>query len=710
VVATGCIEQPAVFANNDLPGVMLGSAARRLLHRFSVKPCHRCVVLAGNADGYAVALELHEAGTQVAAIVDLRIEGESGELAQRVAAAGITVHAGHAIHEALPGRGKGSITGALVGRISNPSGLTRTDWKSVLPCDGIIMSVGWAPNAGLLYQAGARFRYAGHVEQFVPVTLPHGVFAAGRVNGIFALDARIADGRRAGLAAARYLGRYDGPVPDQALHQGPAPSHPYPIFPHPKKKCFVDLDEDVHLADFVNAHQEGYDNIELLKRYTTVGMGPTQGKLANMNAIRILARLNGRSIDETGTTTSRPFHHPVPMAQLAGRRFHPARRTPMHDWHKEAGAVFTHVGAWLRPEHYPPVADAPGSPTRDEVILEEARNVRRAIGLIDIGTLGKIEVSGPDAATFLERVYVNRFAKLGVGRLSYAVACDEAGTLIEDGLVARLAEDRFYVTATTTGVAAFYQEMQRWAILWRANVVLVNATGHWSAMNLAGPLAREVLAALTTLDLSPAAFPYLAVREGTVAGASARLLRVGFVGELGYEIHVPAGLAFGVWAKFMEAGRPHGIRPFGVEAQRLLRLEKGHLIIGQDTDALTNPFEANLEWALGKNKPFFVGQRSLAILKNQPLKRRLVGIAFAQDHAGPLPEECHLIVEGGEFVGRVTSIARRSTLGRPLGLAFARPDLAAPGRRISIRDSAGRLIAAEVAALPFYDPENQRQQ
>jgi sarcosine oxidase subunit alpha len=714
VVAAGCIEQPAVFANNDLPGVMLGSAARRLLHLFAVKPCNRCVVLAANSDGYATALELHDAGVQIAAIADLRSGGEPSELAGRVAAAGIPVLAGHTVYEAVPVWGKSSIKGAVVSPVgtAGPAVPSSQDRRAACPyeCDGIILSVGWAPNAALLYQAGGRLRYGGHVEQFVPSALPAGVFAAGRVNGIFDLEARIADGRRAGLAAAQYLSRHDGLIPDQPLHQGPPPSHPYPIFPHKKKKCFVDLDEDIHLADFVNAHQEGYDNIELLKRYTTVGMGPTQGKLANMNAIRILARLNGKSIDETGTTTSRPFHHPVPMAQLAGRRFHPVRRTPMHDWHAAAGAVFTYVGAWLRPEHYPAIANSPGTPSREEIILEEARTVRSAVGLIDIGTLGKIEVNGPDAANFLERVYTSRFAKLSPGRLTYAIACDEAGTLIEDGLVARLAEDRFYVTATTTGVGAFFQEMQRWAILWRSNVVLANATGHRSAMNLAGPRAREVLAGLTTIDLAPAAFPYLAVREGTVAGATARLLRVGFVGELGYEIHVPASQALRVWSALLEAGKSHGVRPFGVEAQRLLRLEKGHLIIGQDTDALTNPFEVNLEWALGKNKPFFVGQRSLAILKAQPLTRRLVGIAFGQDHAGPLPEECHLVVEGGEVAGRITSIARRSTLGRPLGLALVRPDLAAAGRRITIRNSEGHLISAEVVALPFYDPENHRQQ
>ena len=701
VVATGCVEQPAVFGNNDLPGVMLGSAAQRLIHHYAVKPCQRCVVLAGNAAAYAVALDLHEAGVEVTAIADLRPAGEPGELAARIAAAGIAVRPGHTVGEALSGRGKASVRAALLCPLDG-AGVPRTDSALRVDCDGVVVSVGWAPNAGLLYQAGGRFGYAAPVEQLVPQALPAGVFAAGRVNGVFDRADRFVDGERAGREAARFLGHATA-VSDRPMHQGPPPSHPYPIFAHKGKKNFIDLDEDLHLADLVNAHQEGYDNIELLKRYTTVGMGPSQGKLANTNALRVLARLNGRSIDETGTTTSRPFYQPVPMAQLAGRRFHPVRRTPLHDWHAAAGAVFTHVGAWLRPECYP-------GPARDDAILGEAGNVRQGVGLIDIGTLGKFEVCGPDGAGFLERIYTARLARLASGRLAYAVACDETGVLIDDGLVARLAEDRFYVTATTTGAGPFFQEMQRWALLWRSNVVLINATEHWAAMNLAGPRSREVLTGLTDIDLAPAAFPYLAVREGHVACARARVLRVGFVGELGYEIHVPAGQALTVWSALMEAGQPHGIRPFGVEAQRLLRLEKGHLIIGQDTDALTNPFEANLEWALGKDKPFFVGQRSLAIVRSQPLTRRLVGITFPPGYVGPLPEECHLVMAGQEIVGRVTSLARRSTLGRPLGLAFVRPDLARPGTLIGIRGGDAQPITAQVAALPFYDPRNERQQ
>ncbi|MGD9853628.1 MAG: glycine cleavage T C-terminal barrel domain-containing protein, partial [Planctomycetaceae bacterium] len=703
LVAAGCFEQPAVFQNNDLPGVMLASAAQRLIHLYSVKPFDRAVVLAANSDGYRAALDLHSAGVVVAAIVDMRPAGESTVLAQSVKDAGIVVHEGHAVYEAIPTRGKQRIRGAVVCPLDS-GGNPRIGSPRHIDCDGIALSVGWTPSGGLLSQAGGRFQYSEDVEQLTPLPLPAGLFAAGRVNGVFDLDAKLADGRRAGLAAAASLGRFDGEVPDVPRRPASPPSHSYPILAHPGKKNFVDLDEDLHLADFVNAHQEGYDNIELMKRFTTVGMGPSQGKLSNVNAVRILARLNGASINETGTTTSRPFHQPVPIGLLAGRRFHPQRRTPIDSWHVENVAVMAHAGAWMRPEHY-----RIGGKSAAQCVLGEAANVRTNVGLIDVSTLGKISVSGPDAARFLERIYTGRFEKQPVGRLRYGLACDESGVIIEDGVVARLADDRFYVTATSSGAAAFYREMQRWALIWGVNVILINATSQLAAMNLAGPQSRAVLEELTDLDLSATAFPYLGVRTATVAGAPATLLRVGFVGELGYEIHVPASSGLYVWEALMQAGKRLGIRPFGVDAQRLLRLEKGHLIVGQDTDALTNPYEADVAWAIGKDKPFFIGARSLEIVRKQPLTRRLVGLTFPAGHAGPLPEECHLILEDGDIAGRVTSIAKRSTLGRPIALAFVRPDLAVPGRAVRIRLDDGSLVEARISALPFYDPQNSRQ-
>ncbi len=376
----------------------------------------------------------------------------------------------------------------------------------------------------------------------------------------------------------------------------------------------------------------------------------------------------------------------------------------MHDWHSEHHAEWIHAGAWYRPEYY-----HKGEASRADRILTEARAVRESLGLIDLGTLGKLFVCGPDAVEFLQRMYTSRFAKLAVGKQRYTVALDESGVLIEEGVVARLAEDIFYVTATSSGAEGFHREMQRWALIWGLNVTLIRATGQYAAMNLAGPRSREAMADLTDIDLSPDVFPYLAAREGFVAGVRAIVLRVGFVGELGYEVHVPASHGTHVWQSLLEAGRSFDVQPFGLEAQRLLRLEKGHLIARQDTDGLTTPHEANVAWTIGKNKDFFIGQRSLDILTKRTLERKLVGIRWPKGFAGPLPEPCHLIIDDGEIVGRITSIAHRSTLGYPLGLAFVHPRFAGPGTELTVRVERGALSRATVASLPHYDPDNARQ-
>ena len=683
---------------------MLGSAAQRLMQRYAVKPFERAIVLAANRDAYQVAIDLCAQGVDVAALIDLRPDGEPSAVGALLQTSGVPIYRGFAIYQVETRRGARGVSGAIVCPLDR-RGQPRPQAGLHFACDGIAVSVGWAPDAGLLYQGAARFGYSKAVEQFVPRSLPPGLFAAGRVNGVFSWPQRCADGHRAACAAVAHLGNSTVTPPPTVQHQGPPPSHPYPIFAHPGKCNFVDFDEDLHLSDFKHAHQEGYDNIELLKRYTTVGMGPSQGKLSNMNAIRILAHHNRASIEATGSTTSRPFQHPVPMGHLAGRRFHPLRRTPLDAWHRQAGGQMVHAGAWLRPETY-----ANGGDGREAAILAEARHVRQHAGLIDVSTLGKLQITGPGAALFLEHIYTGRFQKQPIGRLRYGLACDETGAILEDGVVARLADDHFYVTATSGGGGPFYRELLRWRQLFGLDVQVTNLTGQLAAINLAGPRARDVLIDLTSVDLSAAAFPYLGIRRGTVAGAAAILMRVGFVGELGYEIHVPAGAAIHVWEALCEAGKDVPIKPFGVEAQRLLRLEKGHLIVGHDTDALTTPSEADLDWAIGKNKSFFIGSDSLQIIQQRPLGRKLVGFKLARPDIAPFPEECHLMFDGDRIVGRVTSIARYSNLDHPIGMGFIHPTWAKPGSHLQIRTGPGRLVSAVVAELPFYDPENQRQQ
>jgi sarcosine oxidase subunit alpha len=480
------------------------------------------------------------------------------------------------------------------------------------------------------------------------------------------------------------------------------PSHRFPIFDHPQAKNFVDFDEDLQVKDLENAAQEGFDSSELLKRYSTVGMGPSQGKHSNMNALRILARIRGVGVEQLGLTTARPMYHPVPMKLLAGRSFYPERRTPCDAQHGALGAVWMPAGNWRRPEYY-----AVSGESRAQSIDAEVRAVRSSVGLIDVGTLGKIEVYGPDSAELLDRVYAGRFSDLKVGMTRYGLMLDESGVIIDDGVIARLGGELFYFTTTTGGSATVFRELLRLNALWGLDCTLVNVTGHRAAFNFAGPSSRGILQQLTDIDLRDEAFPYLAVRSGQVAGAPARLMRVGFVGELGFEIHVAAGRGPEVWEALHSAGLPLALRPFGVEAQRVLRLEKGHFIVGQDTDGLTDPLEASAMWAVAMKKPFFVGQRSLRILQARGPRQKLVGIELAA--TAPLPKECHLIIDKGAIAGRVTSVTHSRALNKSIGLAMLSPDLAQVGRDIHIRTDNGDMLAARVAAPPFYDPKNLRQ-
>jgi sarcosine oxidase subunit alpha len=571
-------------------------------------------------------------------------------------------------------------------------------------CDLVLMAVGFTPAHQLLSQAGGKVVYDPASAMFSVRETPNGIAAAGSLAGAYALDAVLAEGEAAGWAAARALKLDPGAPPKIPNDRGTlGQSHPWPIFPHPKGKEFVDFDEDLVVADIVNSVREGYDHIELVKRYSTVGMGPSQGRHSALNAARLTAEATGRTVESIGYTTSRPPFVAEKMGLLAGRAFEPVRHTAMHHRHLEAGAQMMPAGLWLRPAYYGPKAE------RERWIREEALNVRNNVGVIDVSTLGGIEVCGPDAAELLERIYTFAYKKQEVGRSRYVLMTDETGVIVDDGVACRFHAHHFYVTATTSGVDNVYRSMLWRNAQWRLDVTLTNVTAAFAGVNIAGPRSREVLSRVTDLDLSREAFPYLGVRQGTVAGIPARLMRVGFVGELGYEIHVPASMGEALWDALLEAGRAESIRPFGVEAQRLLRLEKGHIIVSQDTDGLTHPIEADMAWALARKKPYFVGARSIGIQERNGLTRKLVGFTL-DDPAAPVPEECHLTLKDGEIVGRVTSAAYSETLGKTIGLAYVAPEQSAPDSLFDIKVGKGRIIKGRVVKLPFYDPENARQE
>ena len=693
IVASGAFEQPPVFRYNDLPGVMLGSAAQRLIYRYGVKPFNNGVVVTANDYGYRVALDLLAAGTKVVAVVDLR--AEASPMAAEVTKRGVKVYPGHCVYEALASSDKSGVRGAIICAYDEQKNVAITAKKITLECDGIAMSAGWAPAGALLYQAGTAMQFDYAVQQFVPSRIPDGIFAAGKVNGIFELEQRINDGKRAANEALRYLG-LSAPEVVTERHVGASPSHAYPMVPHDKGKNFVDFDEDIQIKDFVNAAKEGFDNIELMKRFTTVGMGPSQGKHSNMNAIRILAKIRNLPVEKIGTTTSRPFFHPTPIGHLGGRGFHSHRLTSLHQWHAEHGAVFTDIGAWKRAAYYPTVGQ-----TKEDAIQTEAMAVRQTAGIIDGSSFGKIEVHGPDAAEFLERFFTGVYATQKVGSCRYVMLLDESGVIVDDGIASRLADDLFYLSVGTSNAAAVYREMQRSQQMWQLDLGLVNVTGAFGAINIAGPAAREILATLTDLDLSYESFPISSVRESIVAGVEARLIRVAFVSDVGYELHIPMVQVPQVWQALLDAGKKHGIRPFGSDTQRLLRLEMGHAMPGVDTDGLTNPFEIGAEWALKMSKAYFIGQRSLQILAKKPLRKRLVAFVLAENFKGEMPMDCNLVLEGREILGRVTSIGYSKFIDRCIGLAFVTPAKTAIGAQFQIRTDNGSSVTATVVKTPF---------
>lgn len=695
ILATGAVEQPMVFANNDLPGIMMGSAAQRLLWLYAVRPGRHAVVVTANGDGYGVALDLAEAGVTIQAVVDLREKITPDPRVEEAVSRRFTVLQGFTIDRAIANDGGHHL--AAVDLVPTEAGDAQDSEHHRIPCDLLCVSTGWTPAASLAAHAGAAVAYDESASTFTVRDLPPTIQAAGTLAGQWDPEDAIAHGRYAGWRAAGA----DGDAPSLPDPKRTSVSDPFPCSETGNGKAFVDFDEDLTPEDIRNSIAEGFDHIELLKRFSTVGMGPSQGRQSVTNALRLLCRETGQPIQDSRGWTNRPPAFPEKIGQLAGRGFDPVRKTPMHDRHIEEGASMMVAGAWLRPVCY--------GANPAEAAAAEVRAVRNSVGLIDVSTLGGIDLRGPDSAEFLNRLYTMSYSKQPVGRGRYALMCDMTGAIMDDGVACRMAEDHFYVTATTGNSDGVYRSMLHWNAQWRLDVDIANMTGAFAAVNIAGPQSRRALEPLCEgVDLSASGFPYMAVGEASVAGIPARLMRVGFVGELGYEIHVPAGCGEALWDALTDAGRPYHCRTFGVEAQRILRLEKGHIIIGQDTDGLTHPHEAGMGWAVGKQKPFFVGKRAIDIQMARGLDRVLVGFTLPAQTT-VLPEECHLVFKNGDIVGRVTSIVRSPTLGYPIGMAYVAPDQTEPGTPIHIKGPMGRYIQGTVTALPFYDPENTRQ-
>tara|TARA_B100001123_G_scaffold416851_1_gene518916 strand:- start:2597 stop:5491 length:2895 start_codon:yes stop_codon:yes gene_type:complete len=698
VFATGTIEVPTLFDNNDLPGILLGSAVQRLLNLYGVAPGRRVVVVTANRHGWDLAADLLAAGVELAAIVDER-RTRDHPASVDLAAAGVPIYNGSALTGA---RGRKAVSAAVISEIDdsgNPIGPGR-----VLSCDTIALSTGWEPALDLLYTAGGKSVYQENRAEMSVDPVPDGLYVAGSANGADLLQARVEDGRVAGRLAAAHL-ELTEPPPQQeldklALELSKEERRTSDRISAPDgKKRFVCFCEDVTDVDVDTAIAEGYDSVELLKRYSTISMGPCQGKMCSVNALRLCSRIKGQSVQETGRTTSRPPTTPVYLGVLAGQNMEPVQVSSIHDWHLDRGASMMVAGLWLRPEHY---GDA----------TAEVNNVRNRVGLIDVSPLGKFQLTGPGAPDLLERLYINQWRNLRKGRVRYGVMCNDEGVVLDDGVCARVDDDTWYLSTTSTGAGTAFQWIQWWLQSgWGGNVHLTDMTEIYSAFNLAGPHSREVLRKLTKRDLGNKAFPYMRIRRTRVAGVSCRVWRIGFTGELSYEIHVPSSAGLHVWEALMEAGGEFGIAPFGVEAQRVLRLEKGHLIVGQDTDAMSDPLGADMAWAVKLEKPDFLGKRSLERISVDGPHQRLVGFEMTRKHI--VPEEGLQIVKPQEngklnIIGWISSSRFSPTLKKSIGLCWLPSDIGSePGATFTIYQD-GRLEEARVHHGPFFDPGGER--
>lgn len=678
VAATGGIEQPLVFERNDLPGIMLSGAVLRLIRLFGVRPGRRAVIATVDDRGLEAALALAGAGVEVAAVADARPRVDPA-LTARLNEAGL---------ELLAATGVRCAAGRTLLRevvLAGPSGERR------VRCDLLAVCGGFVPAGSLLAQAGAgaqAIRAAGEVAG-------HGVPEAVELSGLVA-----------GAQAADALGLADEPTRRRlvgegerlkvaALVEGVPPglaSEPTPAGTTPRGRAFVCLCEDVTEKDIAYAAAEGYDSAELCKRYTTVTMGPCQGRMCRLSAIRAIGRATGRAPEEVGGTTARPPWTPTPLGVLAGRPLQPAKRSSLHEGHRALEASIAWAGDWRRAYDY-------GDP------VGEVRAVHECAGIIDVSSLGKLLVRGPQAGALLDRLYPNRMSSLRPGRVRYGALLSDAGRIIDDGTVCRLSDQDFLVTTTSSGAGSVEEWIAWWQADWRLAAVVTDVTQALAAINLAGPRAREVLSVLTENDCSSDALAYLDGREMRIAGAHCLVLRIGFVGEPGYEIHCPAAHGPHLWDRLLESGRAAGLRPFGLEAQRVLRLEKQHVIVAQDTDSESTPYGAGMGWAVKKDKPdAFLGRWALERDGAEEPALRLVGIRL---HDGVVPREGAAVLQTGRPAGRVTSARFSERLGQVIGLAWVPAALAHDGATVAVV-SDDRHLDAEVATAPFYDPEGAR--
>ncbi len=705
VLATGAHERPLAFADNDRPGVMLAESVRAYVNRYGVAPGRRIVFATNGASAYRAATDAMAAGLDVT-LVDTRPEAAIG--AERRLASGIPHLTGHTV---VGSTGSKGLTGLIVAPV-DPSG--RVGPRRTLPCDCAGVSGGWTPSAHLFSQSRGKLAFRSEIDAFVPGQAGQRARSAGACRGVYDLGATLSDGWAAGAAAAgaavEKTFTADPPTP-----QGFVPVRVLPTDDDPKKvRAFIDFQNDVTAKDVRLAVREGFESVEHVKRYTTNGMATDQGKTSNMAALGLLSEILQKDVPKVGATTFRPPYTPVTFGAIvgsaSGELFDPIRKAPLHDWAEAQGAKFENVSLWRRAWYFPKAGE-----DRRAAVARECKAVREGVGIFDASTLGKIEVVGPDAAEFLNRIYINAWLKLEPGKCRYGLMLKEDGFVFDDGVVARLAPDRFHVTTTTGGAPRVLAHMEdylqtEWPDL---QVFVTSTTEEWAVIALQGPKARETLAPLVSdVDVSGEAFPHMAIRTGHVMGVPARIFRVSFTGELGYEINVPSDYARAVWEALCEHGRPFGVTPYGTETMHVLRAERGFIIVGQETDGTVTPDDLGLGGMVSKAKRDFVGKRSLT-RPDMTLadRKQLVGL-LSLDGRTVVEEGAQIVEDTSQSVpmkmlGHVTSSYFSPTCGHPIAMALVSGGRGRMDQTLHATTPSG-FTAVKVVAPVFFDAKGAR--
>jgi heterotetrameric sarcosine oxidase alpha subunit len=704
VLASGAIERSIVFGGNDRPGVMLASAVRTYVNRFGVAPGQRAVVFSTGDHGWNTAFDLIAAGVAVEAIVDARKE-ITPVLLREAKHLAIRVHLGSQIVD----------TGGL--RELDSISIRHGDGKITrLTVDLLAVSGGWNPNTALSTHVGGRPRWSDALSTFIPGDMPHGMSVAGAAGGSFALVDALREGAAAGADAATATGFSPCAQPTWRADDEATEVAPLWTVAGSKTKAFVDFQNDVTYEDVALATREGFRSVELLKRYTTLGMATDQGKTSNLNGHAILAALTGRAISEVGTTSSRPPYTPVSIGAFAGhqrgKHFMPTRLTASHGWAQERSAVFVEAGQWLRARWFA----VPGEKNWLQTVCREVQAVRASVGVCDVSTLGKIDIQGADAATFLDRIYINMFSTLSLGRVRYGLMLREDGFVMDDGTTARLTAGHYVVSTTTANAAAVMQHLEHARqVLWPAmDVQIASVTEQWAQYAIAGPNSRRLLKRLlgTAVDISNDRFPYLACTQFRWRGISARLFRISFSGELAYELAVPARYGDAVIRAIMSAGEALGVVPYGTEALGVMRIEKGH-VAGNEVNGTTTAADLGLSRMMSAKKDYIgriLAQRPGLIHSDRPA---LVGIRPV-DGSAQLYAGAHFLTAGADSTlendqGYITSVAFSPMLGHWIGLGLLARGPQRHGERLRAHSPVrGGDTEVEVVSPVFFDPQGTR--